>query len=112
MDKLVRRVTLVERNGQNREAKVVYENEDDDNDDRMPPHFRNMERSVRHMLKAQVIAAQEAYERHLESAGKGGRHWMTDAPKNFMSARKKAMKEMKHASPFKVEKNPEYDEED
>ncbi len=78
MDKLVRRVTLVERSGQNREAKVVYENEDDDNDDRMPPHFQNMERSVRHMLKAQVVAAQEAYERHLESAGKGGRHWMTD----------------------------------
>ena len=112
MDKLVRRVTLVERSGQNREAKVVYENEDEDNDDRMPPHFRNMERSVRHMLKAQVIAAQEAYERHLESAGKGGRHWMTDAPTNFMKARRKAMKEMRHASPFKVEKNPEYDEED
>ena len=111
MDKLVRRVTLVERSGQNREAKVVFENEDED-DDRVPPHFRNMERSVRHMLKAQVIAAQEAYERHLESAGKGGRHWMTDAPQNFMKARRKAMKEMRHASPFTVEKNPEYDEED
>ena len=107
MDKLVRRVTLV----QNREAKVVYENEDEEND-HLPPHFRNMERSVRHMLKAQVIAAQEAYERHLESAGKGGRHWMTDAPHNFMKARKKAMKELRQASPFKVEKNPEYDEED
>jgi hypothetical protein len=112
MDKLVRRVTLVERSGQNREAKVVYEHEEDEDDDRVPPHFRNMERSVRHMLKAQVIAAQEAYERHLESAGKGGKHWMTDAPGNFMKARKKAMKEMRHASPFKVEKNPEYDEED
>jgi ferredoxin-NADP reductase len=111
MDKLVRRVTLVERSGQAREAKVVFENEDEDND-RMPPHLHNMERSVRHMLKAQVIAAQEAYERHLESAGKGGRHWLTEGPRNMMSARKKAMKEMKHASPFKVEKNPEYDEED
>lgn len=111
MDKLVRRVTLVERSGQAREAKVVYENEDE-NDDRVPPQFRNLERSVRHMLKAQAVAAQEAYERHIESAGKGGRHWMTDGPKNMMKARKKAMKEMKQASPFKVEKNPEYDEED
>ena len=111
MDKVVRRVTLVERSGQTREAKVVFENEDED-DDRTPPHLRNMERSVRHMLKAQVIAAQEAYERHLESAGKGGKHWLTDAPRNMMRARKKAMKEMRHASPFKVEKNPEYDEED
>ena len=111
MDKLVRRVTLVERSGQSREAKVVYENEDED-EDRVPPHFRNLERSVRHMLKAQVIAAQDAYERHLESAGKGGKHWVTEGPANFMKARKKAMKEMSHASPFKVEKNPEYDEED
>jgi hypothetical protein len=108
MDKLVRRVTLVERSGQ---AKVVYENEDED-DDRVTPHFRNLERSVRHMLKAQVIAAQEAYERHIESAGKGGRHWMTDGPRNMMKARNKAMKELRQASPFKVEKNPEYDEED
>ena len=111
MDKLVRRVTLVERSGQAREAKVVYENEDE-KDDQFPPQFRNLERSVRHMLKAQVIAAQEAYERHIESAGKGGRHWMTDAPRNAMKARSKAMKEMRHASPFKVEKNPEYDQED
>jgi hypothetical protein len=111
MDKLVRRVTLVERSGQSREAKVVYENEDED-EDRVPPALRNMERSVRHMLKAQAIAAQEAYERHLESAGKGGKHWLTEGPANLMKARKKAMKEMRHASPFKVEKNPEYDEED
>jgi hypothetical protein len=112
MDKLVRRVTLVERSGQNREAKVVFENEEEDNEQRMPPGLHNLERSVRHMLKAQVVAAQEAYERHLESAGKGGRHWLTEGPRNMMSARKKAMKEMRQASPFKVEKNPEYDLED
>jgi hypothetical protein len=113
MDKLVRRVTLVERSGQTHQAKVVYEHEhDDDDDDHVPPHFRNLERGVRHMLKAQVIAAQEAYERHLESAGKGGRHWLMDAPRNMMKARKKAMKELQHAAPFKVEKNPEYEEED
>lgn len=111
MDKLVRRVTLIERSGQNREAKVVYESDEED-DDELPPHLRRMEKSVRHMLKAQVIAAQEAYERHLESAGKGGNHWLMDAPRNFMSARKKAMKEMRHAAPIRVEKNPEYDEED
>jgi ferredoxin-NADP reductase len=112
MDKLVRRVTLVERSGQTREAKVVYESDEEDDDDRSSPHLRNLERSVRHMLKAQVIGAQEAYERHLKSAGKGGRHWLTEGPGNLMKARRKAMKEMQHAAPFKIEKNPEYDEED
>jgi hypothetical protein len=111
MDKLVRRVTLIERSGQTREAKVVYETDEED-DDHASPQIHRLERSVRHMLKAQVIAAQEAYEKHLESAGKGGNHWLTDVPRNLMSARKKAMKEMRQAAPFKVEKNPEYDEED
>ena len=111
MDKLVRRVTLVERSGQNREAKVVYEHEEDEDDDRVPPQFRNMERSVRHMLKAQVIAAQDAYQRHLDSVAKGGHSWMVDDPGNFMKARKKAMKEMRKASPFGMPKM-EFDDDD
>ena len=75
MDKLVRRVTVVQSSGEHRDAKVVYENdEDEDTDDDSPgtPHFKRLERSVRHMLKAQVIAAQDAYQRHLDSVAKGG----------------------------------------
>ena len=67
MDKLVRRVTVVQSSGEHRDAKVVYENdEDEDTDDEGPgaPNFKRLERSVRHMLKAQVIAAQDAYQRH------------------------------------------------
>jgi len=54
MDKIIRRVTVVERSGQNRKAKVVYNNSEDDEDEDSP-HFHRLERSVRHMLKAQVI---------------------------------------------------------
>ena len=35
------------------------------------------------MLKAQVTAAQEAYERHLESAKKEGNAWLTDGAGQF-----------------------------
>ena len=49
------------------------------------------------MLKAQVVAAQEAYDRHLKSSKKEGNAWLTEAPANFMKARKKAMKEMRDA---------------
>jgi hypothetical protein len=114
MDKLVRRVTVVQSSGEHRDAKVVYENdEDEDTDDENPgtPHFKRLERSVRHMLKAQVIAAQDAYQRHLDSVAKGGNSWMVDDPGNFMKARRKAMKEMRKASPFGMPKM-EFDDDD
>ena len=38
--------------------------------------------------------------------------WLTEGPRNMMKAQRKAMKEMQHAAPFKVERNREYDEEE
>ena len=102
MDKLVKRVTIVERSaqgsGQAREAKVVYDLDEDDEDD--APSFRGFERTVRHFLKADLIAAQEAYERHLASVEKGGTAWLDDAPRNFMKAQRKGLKEVRKVSPF------------
>jgi hypothetical protein len=97
MEKLVRRVTRVERSG---DAKVIYKSDLGEGDDEDVPHFHRLERSVRHMLKAQLLAAQEAYQRHIDSAEKGGNAWLHDAPGNFMKARRKAIKEMRKASPF------------
>lgn len=92
MEKIVRRVTVVDRAGETRETKTVYDSElDDDHDD--GPDLSPMERRVRRMLKAQVIQAQEAYDRHLKSADKGGNAWLFEAPQNFMRARRKAMRE-------------------
>jgi hypothetical protein len=99
MEKLVRRVTVVQGSGEHRDAKVVYESDEDDDDEGFgPPSFKWLERTVRHMLKAQVTAAQDAYQRHLDSAAKGGNSWLMDEPGNFMKARRKAMKEMRKAS--------------
>jgi hypothetical protein len=100
MDKSVRRVTLVQGSGDNRVSKVVYDAVDDDESTPGKPDFSKLERSVRHMLKAQVIAAQEAYQHHLDSAAKEGNEWLFDAPSNFLKARKKAMKEMRKSMPF------------
>jgi hypothetical protein len=102
MDKLVKRVTIVERSAQGssqgREAKVVYNLDEDDEDG--APSFRNFEKTMRHLLKADLIAAQEAYERHLASLEKGGTAWLDDAPRNFMKAQRKGMKEANKVSPF------------
>ena len=103
MDKLVRRVTVVQSSGGNREAHVVYNSEEDE-EDGGSPRLTGLERSVRHLLKAQVIAAQEAYRRHLESVEKGGNSWVVEEPFNLMKARRKAMKEARKAAPFKLMK--------
>jgi hypothetical protein len=112
MDKLVRRVTVVQGAGGNREAKVVYKNDEDDDDYDGMPRSSRLERAMRHMLKAQVIAAQEAYQRHLDSVDKGGSSWMYEAPGNFMKARRKAMKELRKASPFKMMKFEDDDDDE
>jgi hypothetical protein len=119
MDKLVRRVTVVQGSGEHREAKVVYESDEDedDDDDFGSPPFKRLERSVRHILKAQLIAAQDAYQRHLDSTAKGGHSWIVDEPGNFMKANRKAFKELRKAAPFgppkvKIEDNDDDDEDD
>lgn len=112
MDKLVKRVTVVQGAGENRQAKVVYKNDEDDDDYDGIPRSSRLERAMRHMLKAQVIAAQEAYQRHLDSVDKGGSSWMYEAPGNFMKARRKAMKELRKASPFKMMKFEDDDDDD
>jgi hypothetical protein len=114
MDKLVRRVTVVQGSGEHRQANVVYNSEEADDEDQETPRFKGLERSVRHLLKAQVIAAQEAYQRHLESVEKGGNSWLVEDPFNLMKARRKAMKEARKAAPFKLMKfgNDEDEDED
>ncbi len=112
MDKLVKRVTVVQGSGEHRQANVVYKSDEDEDEDGESPRFNRLERSVRHLLKAQVIAAQEAYQRHLEAVEKGGSSWLVEDPMNFMKARRKALKEMSKASPFKLMKFESDEDED
>jgi hypothetical protein len=50
VDKLVRRVTVVQGSGENRHANVVYKSDEDEDFDE--PNLKRTERSVRHMLKS------------------------------------------------------------
>jgi hypothetical protein len=116
MDKLVRRVTVVQSSGEHRAGKVVYERDEDvddeDEDEDREPSLKSLERAVRHMLKAQLIAAQEAYQRHLDAAAKGGNSWLVDDALNMMKMPRKAAKEMRKASPFRKVKVEVEDEDD
>jgi hypothetical protein len=98
MDKLVRRITVVQGGGENRHATVVYENDEEDLEGEQESFFRPLERAVRHMLKADLIMAQEAYDRHVKSAARGRDHWMLDAPSNMLNVQRKGMKEIRKAA--------------
>jgi hypothetical protein len=107
IDTFVKRVTVVQGSGENRHAEVVYEKEDDEEGDDDNVTLTRVERSIRHLLKAQVIGAQEAYQRHLKSTEKGGMSWVTEAPGNFWHAGRKAIKEVKKSLPFGTSKSDE-----
>jgi hypothetical protein len=111
MDKIVRRVTVVEREGAHKKAKVVYNAVDDDEDDEDEPSLHPLERRVRRLLKANLVQAQEAYQQHLNSVAKGGSAWVYDSPRNLMRARRKAMKDLHKSGPFKTPDSDD-DEED
>jgi hypothetical protein len=60
MDKLVKRVTVVQGSGEHRRSTVVFESDEDTDDEHERRSFGSLERAVRHMLKAELIRAQEA----------------------------------------------------
>ena len=106
MDPLVERVTVVQVSGENRRAEVVYASDDED-EQSSQPSFKRLEQSVRHVLKAQLVAAQEAYQSHLDSVEKGGMSWVKDAPGTFIKASWKGVKEMSKSLPFVTSKSDE-----
>jgi tRNA pseudouridine-54 N-methylase len=98
MDKLVKRVTVVQ-GGEHPQSTVVYESDEEDRMEREEASFlKPLERAVRHMLKADLIMAQDAYERHVKSAARGKDRWLLDAPSNMLNAQRKALKEVRKAA--------------
>ncbi len=94
MDKLVKRVTVVQGGKGHRHSTVVYEHDDDTEEHDLHP-LRPLEKAVRYMLKADLIMAQEAYDRHVKSASRGGDDWVLDAPSNILKAQEKGLKEVR-----------------
>ena len=72
MDKTVKRVTVLEGDRQNRQAKVVYDDPKTLDESKLPP----IERAVRHVVNAALITAQIAYDSYLKRASEGKTSWM------------------------------------
>src|SRR5205085_11404921 len=104
MDKLVRRVTVVQRSGDVRTATVTYQDPELEEEQRVKtsPLLRPIERVVRRILKADVILTQEQYQRHLESGRQRRNGWLYDLPSNVAHSGIKAYNEARKMVPFKL----------
>jgi Family of unknown function (DUF6312) len=101
MDKLVDRVTVVRRSGDQREAIAVYRDPRSSRN-KSSPWLRPLERGVRRLLRAAVVQTQDQYQRHLDSNRKRRDGWLIDAPANFVKASRKGYNEARKAVPFRV----------
>jgi len=99
MEKSVRRVTVVQGSGENRQANVVYKT-DEEEEGEPSLALNKLEKYIRTYLKAQVVGAQDAYQRHVDAVAKGGNSWILEEPFIMMKARRKAQKEMRKAPSF------------
>jgi hypothetical protein len=72
MDKTVKRVTVLEGDRQNRQAKVVYDDPKTLDESKLPP----VDRAVRHVVNAALITAQIAYDSYLKRASEGKTNWL------------------------------------
>jgi hypothetical protein len=52
------------------------------------------------MFKADLVGAQEAYQRHLTSSRTRRNGWLRDAEKNYDKASRKAYNEARKIAPF------------
>jgi hypothetical protein len=80
MDDIVKRITVIRGKGRTRQVQVIFNSPYwADRDD----SWQSFEQGVRRFLKADMIRAQEAYRRHVESARDAKKTWWLDISTNF-----------------------------
>ncbi len=103
MEKLVRRVTVVQRGAGAPEAVTVYKRPKEEGGKKKDSLWaRPLERIARRLVKAEIIFAQDLLRRHDESKRRGRNGWLADAPENFKEARRKALNEVRKSVPFRL----------
>jgi hypothetical protein len=101
MDKLVKRVTMIDRSGDNTQprAVTVYK---EPRRERAKVSFLTwpFERAARRMARAQIIFGQEVLRRHYESNRRRRDGWLLEGPANVLESGRRAYNETRKAVPF------------
>jgi len=100
MGRLIYRVTVIQRNGENPGAVTVY---------RAPRKRRRtsaltrpLERVARRLARAQVIFGQEVLRRHDRANRRRRDGWLIEAPATVFESGRKAYNEARKGIPFRI----------
>lgn len=101
MDKLINRVTVVQRGADAPPAITVYKRP---RKGRSKVSFltRPLERAAKRIVKAEIIFGQEFLRRHDESNRRRRDGWLLEAPANVVESGRKAYNEARKAVPFRL----------
>lgn len=101
MDKLVKRVTVVQRGADTPHAITVYKSPRKGGG-KGSILMRPLERATRRLVKADVIFGQEILRRHDASKRRRRNGWLLEAPTNVIESGRKAYNEARKAVPFRL----------
>src|SRR5262245_26119443 len=102
MGKRVKRITLVNRKSDCPEATVLYKQESGERSGKTSVVLKPLERVARRLLKAEIVASQQALRLHDQSSRRRRNGWVFDAPINIIKARRKAYNEARKTGLFKL----------
>jgi hypothetical protein len=103
MDKLVKRVTVIERSGDDRQSQAVtvYQAPREGRG-KVSVWTRPFERAARRLVRAQVIFGQEIMRRADESNRRRRDGWLLEGPANIVESGRQAYNEARKAVPFRI----------
>jgi Family of unknown function (DUF6312) len=101
MEKLVNRVTVIERGAGGPHAMTVYKSPKKGRSN-VSILTRPLERVVHRLVKAEIIFAQDLLRRHEASNRKRRDGWLLEAPVNIIESGRKAYNEARKAVPFRL----------
>jgi len=102
MDKLVSRVTVIQRSGDDRQATTVFHKPKKKGGPKSSSWARPLERAARRLVQANITFGQELLRRHDEASRRRRDGWLTEGPENIKEASRKAYNEVRKGVPFRL----------